>query len=139
MSDAPSTTVLVYSDDVAVRERVQLAVGRRPAPDVGPIGYVEAADGQSAVRTVDAGGLDLCILDGEAWPTGGMGICRQLKDEIRNCPPVLLLVGRRDDAWLATWSRADAVVAHPIDPVVLGQAVADLLRRRSRLPAPQSR
>lgn len=25
--------------------------------------------------------IDLLILDGEAAPTGGMGLCRQLKDE----------------------------------------------------------
>jgi hypothetical protein len=36
-------TVLVYSDDEAVRERIELAVGRRPASDVGRLEYVEAA------------------------------------------------------------------------------------------------
>jgi DNA-binding response OmpR family regulator len=71
--------------------------------------------------------FDLVILDGEAVPAGGMGICRQLKDEIYNCPPVILLVGRVDDRWLATWSRAEAVVAHPIDPRALVQAALDLL------------
>ena len=45
-----------------------------------------------------------------------MGLCRQLKDEIVRCPPILVLTGRPDDAWLATWSRADGVVPHPIDP-----------------------
>jgi DNA-binding response OmpR family regulator len=65
-----------------------------------------------------------------------MGICRALKDEIFRCPPVLVLTGRPQDAWLATWSRADAVVSHPIDPLVLAEAVAGLLRRRvAELPA----
>jgi len=57
-----------------------------------------------------------------------MGLCRQLKDEIVRCPPILVLTGRTDDAWLATWSRADAVVAHPVDPLRLPEAVAQLLR-----------
>ena len=59
---------------------------------------------------------------------GGMGLCRQLKDEILRCPPILLLIGRRDDAWLATWARAEGAVSHPIDPVRLPAAVAELLR-----------
>jgi DNA-binding response OmpR family regulator len=79
---------------------------------------------------MDAGGVDLAILDGEAAPIGGMGLCRQLKDEIFECPPVLVLIGRPQDAWLATWSRADGVVAHPLDAVVLADCVAALLRRR---------
>ena len=55
------------------------------------------------------------MLDGEAVP-GGMGLCRQLKDEIVRCPPILVLTGRADDAWLATWSRADGVVPAPGRP-----------------------
>ena len=69
------------------------------------------------------------ILDGEASPVGGMGIAKQLKDEITDCPPVLVLTGRADDAWLANWSRAEAAVPHPIDPIRLGEAVVGLLRR----------
>ena len=71
----------------------------------------------------------LVILDGEASPVGGMGIAKQLKDEITDCPPVLVLTGRADDAWLANWSRAEAAVPHPIDPIRLGEAVVGLLRR----------
>jgi hypothetical protein len=59
---------------------------------------------------VDAGGIDVCVLDAEAAPTGGMGISRALKNEIQDCPHILLLVARHDDRWLARWSLADAVV-----------------------------
>jgi len=122
--------VLVYSDDITTRERIRLAVGRRPATDVPRIDYVECATQRAVVETVDRGGIDVLILDGEAVPTGGMGICRQLKDEIYNCPPILILTGRRDDAWLAAWSRADVSVPHPIDGITLAPAVAELMRRR---------
>lgn len=130
-SEATPRTVLVYSDDPGVRERLRLAIGRRPAVDVGPVRFVEAADEPEAVRAVAAGGVDLAVLDGEAWPAGGLGISRQLKDEVADCPPTVVVVGRRDDRWLATWSRADAVLAHPVDPVAAAEAVADLLRGRS--------
>jgi DNA-binding response OmpR family regulator len=123
-------TVLVYSDDVSTRERIRLAVGRRPVADLPALEYVECATYRAVVETVDRGGVDVVVLDGEAVPFGGMGVCRQIKDEIYNCPPVLILTGRRDDAWLAAWSRADAAVPHPINGVSLAPAVADLMRRR---------
>ena len=106
------STVLVYSDDPAVRERVRIAVGRRPEPSLDPIDWLEADDGGALVTRVDEGGVDVCVLDGEAAPEGGMGLSRQLKNEIADCPAILLLVMRRDDRWLARWSLADAVVAH---------------------------
>ena len=59
-----------------------------------------------------------------------MELCRTLKDEIVDCAPVLLIVARRDDAWLASWSRAEGIVSHPVDPVRLPQEAAELLRLR---------
>ncbi|GAA0972042.1 putative response regulatory protein [Nocardioides aquaticus] len=136
MSDATSPAplkVLVYSDDVNTRQQVILALGRRPHPDLPEVEYVEVATEPVVIKVMDAGGVALAILDGEAAPAGGMGIAKQLKDEIYNCPPVLVLTGRPQDAWLATWSRADGAVAHPLDPIELAQTVVTLLR--SRVPA----
>ena len=82
------------------------------------------------IQHMDAGGVDLAILDGEAVPAGGMGIAKQLKDEIYQCPPVIVITGRPQDAWLATLSRAEAAVSHPIDPLRLAEAVIGLLRPR---------
>ncbi len=127
--------VLVYSDDSNTRNEVRLALGKRPHPDLPEIEYVECATEPAVIATMDAGGVDLAILDGEAVPAGGMGICRQLKDEIYQCPPVLVLTGRREDGWLATWSRAEAAVPHPIDPIELAEAVIRLLRPRAELTA----
>jgi CheY-like chemotaxis protein len=126
MSATQAHTVLVYSSSPATRARIVTALGRRPAPDI-ELDVVEASTGEAAVVRCDEGGVDLAILDGEAAPVGGLGLCRQLKDEIDNAPPVLVLVGRRDDAWLATWSRAEAVVPHPIDALQLTDAVVGLL------------
>lgn len=125
--------VLVYSHDASVRTQVMMALGKRPHPDLPALEYVEVATEPVVVQQFDAGGIDLAILDGEAVPAGGMGIAKQMKDEIYQCPPILVLVGRPQDAWLATWSRADSAVPHPIDPIQLGEAVTKLLR--SRVPA----
>jgi hypothetical protein len=123
-------SVLLYSSNASTRESVRLAVGRRPAPDVPPVEWTECATAAAVVSAADDGGQDLLILDGEASPAGGMGLCKQLKDEIYHCPPVLVLTGRPQDAWLATWSRADFAVPLPVDPVALPEAVALLARRR---------
>ena len=124
-------TVLVYSDDAAVRASVIAALGRRPAADLPLVECHEFATEPAIVRRLDAGGVDLAILDGEAVPSGGMGIARRMKNEIYHAPPVLLLLGRPQDAWLATWSQAEAVIPHPIDPVLLAEAAAVLLRQRT--------
>src|SRR6185369_9026811 len=84
-------TVLVYSDDPKTREQVVLAVGRHPASDLPAIDYVELDNADAVVAAVDDGGVDLAILDGEAAPVGGIGLCRQLKNEVRDCPAILLL------------------------------------------------
>lgn len=120
--------ILVYSDNVQTRERVMRALGKRLHPDLPDLTYVEVATGPMVIRQMDRGGIDLAILDGEATPTGGMGIAKQLKNELASCPPILVLTGRPDDTWLASWSRAEAAVPHPVDPIVLGRTVLSLLR-----------
>ena len=133
--------VVVFSHDADIRAHMRDAIGRRPAPDVPEAEIVEVATEPALFRLLDGGGADVMVLDGEAQPAGGMGICRQAKDEIYDCPPVLLVIGRRDDGWLATWSRADAVVSHPIDPSALAEALAGLMRERApgrALPSPPS-
>ncbi|WP_329057068.1 hypothetical protein OG738_44465 [Amycolatopsis sp. NBC_01488] len=129
-----SMRVLVFSHKPEVREAIVNAVGRRPAADLARVDYVEAAGIADVLSEVDAGHVDLAILDGEAQPTGGIGLCRQLKAEITDCPPIVVAVRRRDDRWLATWSQADAVLVHPLDPLTAAETVADVLRAR-RVPA----
>jgi DNA-binding response OmpR family regulator len=123
--------VLVYSDDLNTRSSVIRALGKRPHPDLPDVEYLECATEPVVIAEMDAGGIDLAILDGEAVPAGGMGIARQLKDEIYRCPPLLVLTGRPEDGWLATWSRADAAIPHPIDPLALAETVVRLLRPRA--------
>lgn len=129
--------VMVYSDDRQVRQQVRLALGRRPAADLPNLEYVEVATLPVVIQQADTRSFDLLILDGEASPAGGLGVCRQLKDEIFHCPPILVIVGRPQDAWLATWSRADGVVSHPIDAVAMADVTTRLLRPRAGL-APQA-
>lgn len=120
--------VLLYSDDVTTRDAVRLAVGRRPARDVEVGEWLECATAPAVLEAVEADRYDVLVLDGEAAKVGGLGLCRQLKNEIYDCPPVLVLIGRPQDGWLAAWSQADLVVQHPLDPFAVANAVASLGR-----------
>jgi DNA-binding response OmpR family regulator len=124
-------TVLVYSNSAEVRAQVRTAVGRRPAPDTGRIDWVECASQAEVVQQLDEGGLDVVIVDGEAQPTGGMGLARQFKYEIDDCPSIVVLIARPQDAWLASWSLADAVIHMPLDPIEAAEVVAEQIRRRA--------
>lgn len=129
-SSAPhQVTILLFSDNYETRDAVRAAVGRRPARDVEVIGWQECATGPAVVTEVEQGSFDLLILDGESAPVGGLGLTRQLKNEVFDCPPVLVLTGRPQDGWLAAWSQAEAAVPHPLDPIALANAVAELARR----------
>lgn len=119
--------VLVYSDDITVRRKVIQGIGTRPDSALPPLEFVEVATGPMVIERLAAGGIDLAILDGEATPFGGMGVAKQVKDEVGAPPPIVVLTGRPQDNWLASWSRAEAVVPRPIDPMRLTVTVIDLL------------
>ena len=128
-TDARAISVLLYSNDRAVRDAVRLGVGDHPADDVVVERWMEVATPEIAVAEAKDGAYDVLILDGESQPYGGMGVSRQLKNEIFQCPPVIVLTGRPVDGWLATWSLADISLPRPLDPARLSAAVAELARR----------
>ena len=51
-----------------------------------------------------------------------------MRDEIADCPPVVLLIARAADAWMATWSRAESISPYPVDPIRLPDDVANVVR-----------
>ena len=75
--------------------------------------------------------IDLLVLDGEATPAGGIGIARQLLDEIPDCPPRVVVIARAADRWLAAYARVEATLMHPLDPILTAQTVSALLRERA--------
>lgn len=121
-------SVLLYSDDRATRDAVRLGVGTRPAEHVSVESWHECATADGVMLALEEEEIDVIILDGEAQPYGGLGVCRQIKNEVFDCPPIMVLIGRSLDGWLASWSQADAVVSHPLDPAALARAVAGLVR-----------
>lgn len=136
---ATPSTVLVYSSHAKFLQRVQFALGSYPAPGV-ELAFEEFSTHAELQRRIDYsnefGDVALCILDGEAAPTGGLGISRQFKNERDDCPAMLVIVARKDDTFLAGWSQADAVLHQPIDPAALAETVVSLINRRVEFPPP---
>ena len=91
------------------------------AKELGDVVLFDVVDGVPQGKALDIA---------EASPVGGLGLCRQLKNEIFRCPPVLVLLGRPQDGWLAGWSLADEAVSHPLDPIAVSEAIATLARTR---------
>jgi DNA-binding response OmpR family regulator len=134
MQTKEKLVIALYSDDSTVRASVIAALGKQLDPIL-PVHEIKEFATADALRLyVDSKKqVDLFVLDGEAVPEGGMGVARQLKDEVFNCPPVLLITGRAQDNWLAAWSKAEATVTHPIDPFTIAAKCAALLKTDSAL------
>jgi DNA-binding response OmpR family regulator len=126
---ADTYTVLLYSDDPAVRDRIRLAIGPRPAADLS-VEFVDASTWEECRRILDDYEIDLMVLDGEAAPAGGLGIARQVKDEYADPPPTCVVIARAADRWLAAFAQVDATLLYPLDPVTTGQTIAGMLRDR---------
>jgi DNA-binding response OmpR family regulator len=122
-------TVLLYSDKPAVRDRIRQAIGVRPAAGM-VVRFEDAATYDECIAIVDRTEIDLMVLDGEAQPAGGIGIARQLRDEVEDCPPICVVIARTADRWLAAYAKVDATLVHPLDPMTTGRTVAAMLRDR---------
>ncbi|GID32133.1 hypothetical protein [Paractinoplanes brasiliensis] len=130
MSDEPTQyTVLLYSDDAAVRDRIRMAIGVRPAADL-KVEFADASTWEDCRDLLDKYEIDLMVLDGEAAPAGGLGIARQTKDEYATPPPVCVVLARAADRWLAAYAQVDQTLIAPLDPVTTGRTIAAMLRAR---------
>lgn len=124
--------IAVFSSHLDTRGQVKRALGRLPDDRLGRTAIREFATGAAVLDELRTTAVDLVVLDAESAPEGGIGIAKQLKDELLQCPPIVLAIARPDDGWLARWSGADAVVRRPIDPLQLADVVLPLLRRTLR-------
>ena len=117
--------VLVVSDSSNVREAVVAAL-----PDTN-ITVRELNHGAEVVPAVQTRKPDLIVLDQQIGRMGGMATCLDLHLEAGagRLPdvPVLMLLDRRADVFLARRSDAEGWVVKPLDPMRLGRAIAALL------------
>ncbi|ACY12909.1 response regulator transcription factor [Haliangium ochraceum] len=115
--------ILVADDESNIRDVVQYALERD--------GYrVEtAADGQSALARIEAGGIDLVILDVLMPELDGLNLCRKLRE--RGDVPIIFLSSRSEEAdrILGLELGGDDYVTKPFSPRELATRVKAVLRR----------
>jgi len=127
MSDE-TVSILVFSDDLDKRAAVINGVGLRASKDTPRIEWVEAATGFGVRDAFDQQDFAVLILDAETKKEGGMSVAQDLLETREDVPPIIFLTARPQDEWLPPWAGAAATVSDPIDPIILQETVADVLR-----------
>ncbi len=118
-------TILVASDLPTLRNEIEAVIS---GPD---IEVRTVTSGPGVVAFVAEESPDLVIVDMQIGNMGGMAICLELRlqesyDAIDHIP-VLMLLDRRPDVFLARRSGAEGWLVKPIDPLRLRRAVNALL------------
>jgi DNA-binding response OmpR family regulator len=117
--------VLIVSDAASVREEVRSAI-------VDPDATVrEIEQGRHLLAEVSDRVPDLAVIDLQIGNMGGMAACLELRleessDRLPHVP-VLMLLDRRADVFLARRSQADGWIVKPLEPLRLGKAIRTLL------------
>lgn len=130
MASRQELNVLVYSDNRETRAEVMNAVGRRVARDWPPINWTEAATWQGAYMKVEENEFDLLILDAETPKLGGIGFGKMIRDELDENMPLVVLIGRPQDEWLARVSKPNAILPYPVNARELHEAVKEILAKK---------
>jgi CheY-like chemotaxis protein len=114
--------IVVASDAPSVRAEVVAVVGE-PGADI-----VEVDSGYEVAQVVAEDAPDLVIVDLQMGNMGGMAVCLDLRleESYGNLPhvPVLMLLDRRPDVFLARRSGAEGWLVKPLDPIRLRRAAA---------------
>jgi DNA-binding response OmpR family regulator len=119
------TVIVVASDAPSLRREVGSVTA---APDTE---IVEVTSGPSVVKAVLEEPPDLVVVDMQMGNMGGMAVCLELRleESYLDIPhvPVLMLLDRRPDVFLARRSGAEGWLVKPLDPLRLRRATRALL------------
>ena len=118
-------TILVASDAASVRAEVS-AVVDGPGTEI-----IEIHTGPAVAPAVYEHQPDLLVVDLQMGNMGAMAVCLELRleESYGNLPhvPVLMLLDRRADVFLAKRSGAEGWVVKPLDPMRIRRGTAALL------------
>ena len=119
-----SVEILLVSSGPALTRQVTAAL--RTDAEV-----VEVRTPQRGLALLDEGehSFDVILGDADTHPTGGFHLARELRarqTDGRDVPPIVLLIARPQDQYLARWSQADAWIVKPVDPFDLVEVLEAL-------------
>jgi len=118
-------TVVVAADAPSVRAEIIAVVGE-PGTEI-----VEVSRGAEVAAAVAEHHPDLVVVDLQMGNMGAMAVCLELhlEESYGNLPavPVLMLLDRRADVFLAKRSAAEGFLVKPLDPIRIRRATTALL------------
>lgn len=120
--------VLLVSPDPGSREMMALAVAGIERRLGAPLRFLDAADGERGVATAFRERPDAIVADEIASRAGAFALAKDLRGAPEPYPgAIVILLERRQDAWLAEWAGADAWFVRPVDPFALADRLLELV------------
>ena len=120
--------ILLVSPDPSSRDLMRVAVGSLERRLGEPLSFLVAVDGKEGATLGLRERPDAVVADEIASRAGGFSLALDL----RGAPdpylgPIVILLERRHDQWLARWSGADAWFVEPVDPFELADRLVELI------------
>lgn len=125
--------VLLVSPDANARDLMRIAVGSLERRLGEPVSFLDAPDGELGAKVGLRERPDAVVADEIASRAGAFSMAKDL----RGAPnpylgPIVIILERKHDAWLARWSGADAWFVRPVDPFELADRLVELIRTRGQ-------
>ncbi|MEN8114266.1 MAG: response regulator [Actinomycetota bacterium] len=111
--------VLVVADEPWVRNEVHAALS------IGANELIDHADPATAADTARDESVDVAVVDLQVASMGGMAMTRAMREQSEPVP-VIMLLDREADTFLAGRAGADAWVIKPFTAAALRAAVTDV-------------
>jgi DNA-binding response OmpR family regulator len=129
--------VLLVSPDAEARDLLRISVGSIQRRLGEPVSFLEAQDGEQGARIGLRERPDAVVADEIASRAGAFSLARDLRGAFEPYRgPIVIVLERKHDAWLARWSGADAWLVRPVDPFELADRLVELIQaHRARPPA----
>ena len=120
--------VLLVSPEANARDLMRVAVGSLERRLGEPVSFLDASDGERGAAVGLRERPDAVVADEIASRAGAFSMAKDL----RGAPnpylgPIVIILERKHDAWLARWSGADAWFVKPVDPFELADRLAELI------------
>lgn len=130
--------VLLVSPDAEARDLLRISVGSIQRRLGEPVSFLETQDGEQGARIGLRERPDAIVADEIASRAGAFSLARDLRGAVEPYRgPIVIVLERKHDAWLARWSGADAWLVRPVDPFELADRLVELIQAYRARPAEQ--
>jgi DNA-binding response OmpR family regulator len=131
----PTVDVVLVSPDARSRELMALTVRSIERRLGQELRFRAAADGDLGTRVTLRDRPEIVVADELASRAGAFSLAKTLRDDGDPYTGVIvILLERRQDAWLARWSGADAWFVKPADPFEVADRLWELLEEKGLVP-----